>query len=201
MASPTWLDTSLTFEQYLAFEEASPLRHEFVDGEVYAMSGANRRHAIIVNNIMKVLLPATERGPCAAFTQSLKLRIGDDVYYPDVMVACSPTDTDDRWAVEPCLLIEITSPSTARIDKREKVQAYRTIPSLRSYVIVEQAWRRVVRYWRDAEGVWQEEDLHGEGTVALPCPEVTLTLQQIYEGLAPLTVREMEAIGYGGEYA
>ncbi|MEW5915383.1 MAG: Uma2 family endonuclease [Gemmatimonadota bacterium] len=201
MASPIWFDNSLTFEQYLAFEESSPVRHEFVDGEVYAMSGANRRHAIIVSNIMRVLLPATDRGPCAVFTQSLKLRVGDDVYYPDVMVACSDTHTDDRWAVEPCLLIEVTSPSTARVDRREKLQAYRAIPSLKAYLIVEQAWRRVVMHWRDAAGEWRQQELHGDGAVSLPCPEITLTLGQMYEGLAPLTVREMEAIGYGVAYA
>ena len=126
---------------------------------------------------------------------AIKLRVGDDVYYPDVIVTCSAADQDDRWVREPCLLIEATSPSTARFDRLEKLNAYRKIPPLQAYLIVEQAWRRVVRHWRDAARVWQQEDLQGEGAISLSCPEVLLTLDQIYEGLAPLTANELEAIG------
>ncbi|HEY7567370.1 MAG TPA: Uma2 family endonuclease, partial [Gemmatimonadaceae bacterium] len=102
---------------------------------------------------------------------------------------------------EPCLLVEVTSPSTARVDRTNKLLAYRSIPSLKTYLIVEQAWRRVVRHWRDPSGTWHEEDLRGDGSIVLSCPEVMLTLDQIYEGLAPLTVKEQEAIGYGAEGA
>jgi Uma2 family endonuclease len=102
---------------------------------------------------------------------------------------------------DPCLVVEVTSPSTARADRTDKLDAYRGIASLQAYLVVEQAWRRVVRHWRAATGAWQREELHGDGTIPLPCPEATLTLDQIYEGLAPLTVKEMEAIGYAVDTA
>ncbi|MGQ0642084.1 MAG: Uma2 family endonuclease [Gemmatimonadaceae bacterium] len=190
----------LTFDEYLEFEMASPLRHEFVAGEVYAMEGASRRHHHVVGNIFTRLHSAARGGPCEVFAH-FKLRIGDDVYYPDVMVACSASDTHDLWAREPCLLVEVTSPSTARIDRTHKLDAYRAIPSLRAYVIVEQAWRRVVRHRRDEAGAWLNDELLGDGSIQLPCPELAIAFDQIYEGLAPLTVRELEAIGYGIETA
>ena len=189
----------LTFEDYLEFEEASPLRHEFVAGEVYAMEGASRRHGRIVGNIYMRLRTAAAGGPCEAYLVGLQLRVGNDIYYPDAIVACSPSDTDNHRVNEPRLLVEVTSPSTARVDRTNKLQAYRSIPSLTTYLIVEQASRRVVRHWRDTSGEWQQEDLRGDGTMMLSCPEAMLTLDQIYEGLAPLTVKELEAIGYGVE--
>jgi Uma2 family endonuclease len=199
VASPILPNRRLTFDEYLEFEMASPLRHEFVDGEVYVIEGASRRHSRVVANIATLLHSAAAGGTCEVHSQGFRLRVGDDMYYPDVMVGCSASDTHDLWALEPCLLVEVTSPSTARIDRTNKLQAYRGIPSLRAYLIVEQAWRRIVRHWRADGGAWHVEELLGDGAITLPCPEIVLTLDQLYEGLAPLTVRELEAIGYGVE--
>lgn len=201
MVSPILPSKLLTFEEYLEFEQESPLRHEFVGGEIYAMNGASRRHSHVVGNIFVRLRSAASGGPCEVHLQGFMLRTGSDVYYPDVMVGCNASDSDDLWAREPCLLVEVTSPSTARIDRTNKLQAYCSIASLKTYLIVEQAWRRVVRHWRDARGRWQQEDLRGDATIMLSCPEVMLTFDQIYEGLAALTVKEMQAIGYGAEGA
>ena len=197
MASPFLPGRLLTFEEYFEFEQSSPLRHEFVAGEVYAMEGASRRHSLIVSNIQARIHTAAGDGPCQVFAQGFMLRVGNNAYFPDVMVGCSANDTEEYWAREPCLLVEVTSPSTARIDRTNKLQDYRSIASLKAYLIVEQAWRRVVRHWCDESGAWQQEDLRGDGTLLLPCPELVLTFNQVYQGLAPLTVREMEALGYG----
>ena len=189
----------LSFEEYLKFETASPVRHEFVAGEVYAMEGASRRHSRVVGNIYARLRAAAIGGQCEVLFEGVQLRVGDDIYYPDAMVTCSASDTHSHMVLKPCLLVEVTSPSTARLDRMEKLLAYRAIATLQAYLVVEQAWRRVVRHWRDASGVWQQDDLQGEGAIPLSCPEVLLTLDQIYEDLAPLTVKELEAIGYGVE--
>lgn len=187
----------LTLEEYLEFEEASPERHEFVAGEVFVMAGVTKRHNTISGNIVSLLHAAAKGGRCHVYFEAVKLRAAEDViYYPDVMVICDDSDMESAIARDPCLVVEITSPSTARIDRREKLEMYRRIPSLKAYVIVEQAWRRVDRHWRDGTGEWQRDELVGEGTISVPCPETTLTLDEIYEGLAPLTVRELEAIGY-----
>lgn len=191
----------LTFEEYLEFEMASPVPHEFVGGQVYAVAGASRRHHQVLGNIYRRVAPALDDGPCLALVEGVKLRVGADIYYPDLMVVCSQSDTDELIVREPCLIVEITSPATARFDRTEKLRAYRTIATLQAYLAVEQAWRRVVRHWRDASGAWQQEDLQNEASISLPCPELSLTLDQIYRGLAPLTVKELQAIGYEVEDA
>lgn len=201
MVSPIMPNRPLTLAEYLEFEATSPVRYEYVDGEVYAMVGASRRHHDVVGNIYARLRVAATGGPCRVYFEGVRLRLRDDFYYPDLIVTCSKTDTDSYTVHQPCLLVEVTSPTTARSDRTDKLEAYRDIPSLQCYLIVEQAWRRVVRQWRDANGAWQQEDLRGDGRIMLSCPEVMLTFDQIYEGLAPLTVKEQEAIGYGAEGA
>ena len=201
MTPPIRLDRLLTLKEFFDFEQATPVHHELVAGEVYALAGASKRHHRILGNIYLRIAPAAADSPCGVYVEGVRLQVGHDIYYPDMMVECRGIDTDQLIVTEPCLLIEITSPSTARIDRTNKLHAYRGIPSLKAYLIVEQAWRRVVRHWRDTSGTWQEEDLRGDGSVTLSCPEVLLTFDQIYEGLAPLTVKEQEAIGYGAEGA
>lgn len=191
----------LTLAQYLEFEMTSPLRHELVAGEVYAMSGESLRHNKIVGNIYARLRSAAVAGaPCSTFFEAVKLRVGEDIYYPDIIVTCSPSETDEYVVEHPCLLVEVTSPSTARLDRSAKLTAYREVASLRNYLVVEQGWRRVVRHWCDAAGRWNREELENDGVIELGCPEQVLTLDQIYEGLAPLTVKELQAIGYAVEW-
>lgn len=196
MASPVLPQRRLTFDEYLEFERASEWRWEFVGGEVYAVESVTRRHNTVAGNIYRRLWSSAAGGPCQVFFQGVKLRVGDDAFYPDVLVTCSPDDTHADMIFAPCLIVEVTSPSTSRIDRTSKCDAYRSIASLQTYLVVEQAWRRVVRHWRDTNGGWQEEDLQSDGAVQLRCPETVLTLDQIYEGLNPLTVKELEAIGY-----
>jgi Uma2 family endonuclease len=186
----------LSLEEFLAFESASPLRHEFVAGEVYPITGATRRHNQVVWNILSRLKSASQGSACEVYFEAVKLRVDDDIYYPDVVVTCSTTDNDAQFVSEPCLLVEVTSPGTARADRTEKLSGYQRIRSLQAYLVVEQAWRRVVRHWRRPTGEWAREELLDDGVIRLRCPEITISLDQIYAGLAPLSVKEMEAIGY-----
>lgn len=197
MVSPALPNRPLTIEEYLEFEEASPERHEYVAGEVYPVADVSLRHNLISGNLLARLHPSSKDTNCQVYFSALKLRAADDViYYPDIMVVCEDNpDMDSEIVCDPCLVVEITSPVTARVDRVEKLGAYRSIASVKSYLIVEQALRRVDRHWRDSNGEWQHATIV-EGTVPIPCPEIDLSLDEIYEGLAPLTVREMEAIGY-----
>lgn len=187
MADPLRRDRPLTVEEYLAFEAASPERHEFVDGEIYAMSGAFRRHSKIAMNIAARVWNTAHRGPCRVHRGEVKARIGRIYYYPDVMVACGPEPDDPHLEDAPCLVVEVLSPSTESTDRREKLMVYRRLASLGTYLVVDQDRRLVDRYWRDADdagGGWRHATLDGEGTVALPCPAgFTLTLDEIYEGV------------------
>ena len=164
-------------------EETATVRHEYVGGMIYAMVGATKRHNRIAGNIYARLLAASRGGPCRVYVETVKLRVADDViYYPDVMVACEPED-DPLIERSPCLIIEVASPSTETIDRREKMLAYRKIPTLQAYLIVAQDERRIERYWRDGTGEWRQGEAVGEGFVPIPCPETNLPLTEVYEDL------------------
>jgi Uma2 family endonuclease len=186
----------MSVEEYLRFENAAQTKHEYVAGDVYAMEGGSMRHARIISNIVGGLLPVARGGRCQV-VWSVKCRTPDDrFYYPDVMVVCTAGRDTDTVRRDPCLVVEVTSPSTARIDRGEKLDAYRTIPSLQAYLIVDHRSRRVERHWRDRRGGWQRAEITGSGSVPVPCPELDLTLDEIYEGVQ-LVVGEPEPAAYG----
>ena len=188
---------SMTVDEYFLFEESSPLRHEYVAGEVYAMSGGTVRHSRISLNIATRLFSAAGDGPCQAVIE-VRLRAADDTYYyPDAMVVCGAISQEDIVIREPCVVIEVTSPSTARIDRGEKLAAYREIPSLRAYLIVDHRRRRVERHWReDASAAWMREEIVGDGSVAVPCLDAELTLDAIYHRVELTAIAEPEAVEY-----
>jgi Uma2 family endonuclease len=175
---------SLTADEYLALEESATVRHEYVGGEIFAMVGATKRHNRIIVNISGHLWGAARGGPCRVYSESVKLRVADDViYYPDVMVACGPEGEDPLIEDDPCLVVEVVSSSTETTDRREKLAAYKRMPGLRAYLIVSQDRRWVESHLRSDNGVWRRGDLVDEGRLSVPCPETDLSLAEIYEGL------------------
>ncbi|MBI4503615.1 MAG: Uma2 family endonuclease [Gemmatimonadetes bacterium] len=191
----------MSLEEYLAFEEKSPLRHEYVAGEVYVMVGGTTRHNLITLNLTRHLhQPARSRG-CRVFATDVKLRAAADrIYYPDIILACGKAADVERIVQEPALVAEVTSPSTRATDRREKLDAYQRIPSLRTYLVVEQRRRQVFAYTRDAKGQWLREEIQGSGEISIPTLGIQLSLDDIYDDvpLPPLAVKE-EWEGYGDE--
>ena len=192
----------LSVEEYLRSEEQGSVRHEFVGGELYAMSGGTLRHNRIALNIAARLMAAARGGPCQVYVNDVKLRIGDDFYYPDLIVDCEPHDGADVFVREPCVVVEVLSDSTRRTDRREKLEAYMRLDALRAYLIVEQDTRRVERHWRGDGRAWRHEEVSaaaGTSIVPVPCPASELTLDAIYEsvdlptlGERPRRVRETQ---------
>lgn len=176
-------DDFISLDQYLAVEEASPVRHEYVDGVLYAMVGASKRHTEVVGNLYNAIRPdARDRG-CRVFFVEVKLQASPSrIYYPDLMVVCDLSDTDELIATKPCLIVEVRSPSTAAVDRREKASAYRQIESLESYLIVHQDQKHIEHYYRGDDRAWHIE-LLTDGAVTLRCPEMQLELAAVYEGL------------------
>ncbi len=171
-------------QEYLDGERHSELRHEYIDGQVYAMTGASRAHGLIVNALAYAMTPAARRKGCQLFTSDMKLRleIGGKTcfYYPDLLLSCDPQDREPYFSRSPCLIVEVLSESTARIDRREKLLAYQTLPSLQAYLLVEQEARRVELYRRAND--WRVE-YHDEGEVWLDCLELALPLADVYVDL------------------
>ncbi len=186
MAAPERLAPPMTVDEYLALEEGSAVRHEYVDGYVHAMTGGSLRHNAVAFNIAARLRAAARGGPCRVFMNDVKVRANESTfYYPDVVVVCGPVDMAGSVIRDPCLIVEVLSPSTRSIDQREKVAAYRRIESVAAYLVVEQDVRVVERHYREAAGAWNLGTFAG-GTdrlrVPVPCPETVLTLDDIYEG-------------------
>ena len=184
MAEPTTPHDPLTVEEYLELEESATVRHEYVGGEIFAMVGATKRHNRIIVNITSRLWEAARGGDCRVYSEGVKLRVADDVIYdPDVMVACGPEGEDPVVEDDPCLVVEVASPSTETTDRREKLAAYKRMLDLRGYLIVAHHRRWVEGHFRGEEGAWHRGDLVDEGRFSVPCPEMELTLEAIYEGL------------------
>lgn len=176
-----WL---LTVEEYLANEEASDVRHEYVDGQIYALAGASERHQLIVLNMASKMLAAGRQRGCRVLLDGLKLRVWETkIYYPDIMISCDPTDDDPYVKERPTVVVEVLSTTTALVDRREKALQYRQLPSLLSYLLVEQDERRIERYWRDdVDAEWHHELVIGR-SVPIPGIDLNLSLDEIYEGI------------------
>lgn len=149
------LKTKISVEDYLEGELISPVRHEYVGGEVYAMAGASDRHNRITVNMFSLLDSHLEDSECEVFVLDLKLKANEDTfYYPDVFVACDQNPVSEFYREEPVLVIEVASPSTRQIDRREKLKVYQSIPSVKEYVTVEQDKTRIELHRRQADGTW-----------------------------------------------
>lgn len=149
------LKASIDLAEYLAMDDASPRRHEFVAGQIYLMTGGSERHNRIAFNIARMLADRLEGTPCQVFINDMKLhvRAADCVYYPDVFVRCGrPVATGNKVADDATLVVEVLSGSTAGTDRREKLLAYRQLPSLRAYWMVSQSEQRVEVHSRGISG-------------------------------------------------
>jgi Uma2 family endonuclease len=152
----------LTVEQYLDYETKNPIRYEYVDGFVYAMSGASKNHARITKNLGYWLEHHLRDGTCEPYLTEVKVKASTSrYYYPDVVVTCEAAaeDPEDPYLIiQPILLIEVLSPSTSRTDKVEKFNTYQQIPGLLEYVIVAQDEMKVEIYrHRKAGDPWLGE--------------------------------------------
>lgn len=174
-------------QAYLESEKAAKQRHEYVDGQIFLMAGASRRHNDIAVNITTTLRLAARSTPCRVNASDVKVRIGKrkSYYYPDVVVSCTADDDADEYYLEkPCLIVEILSKSTEWKDYNEKLLAYQAIASLKAYLTVSQDRPYASLFYRDEENQWWV-DTYTELTqsIKLPCPPTELTLAEIYEGI------------------
>jgi len=186
----------INIEEYLRLEERSALRHEFVDGRIFVLQGSTARHNRIASNIHARIHEMAHGGPCAAYIIDLKVRAARDrVYYPDVVLVCAAHDGDTLIIEEPCAVVEVTSPSTRRTDRGEKVDAYLAVPSLRGYLVVEHDRPYVTLYSRGSrDDDWEREEFVTAGAIPLPCIDATISLEAIYAGVEfpPRTLRESD---------
>ena len=175
-------------EDYLRGERVSEVKHEYVNGEVYAMVGVRVTHNRIGLNLA-LWLGSRVSPPCQVFASDVKVRVKsvdeERFYYPDVMVACDGPEQDPYYREQPCLIVEVLSDSTERLDRSDKFFAYRKLPSLREYVLIAQDSHRVEVYRRDTS--WDLE-VYGAGeSLRLECVGDSVSVAALYENAEPET--------------
>lgn len=175
----------MTVAEYLESEKNGTVRHEYLDGEVYAMSGASRRHNLVSVNLLTRLRDHLRGGPCQVFIVDVKVFVEalNFFYYPDIVVTCDPEDNDDYLVKRPVLVVEVESPSTAAIDRREKLMAYRKIDSLREYLLLSQDAIEAEVFRRDEQGNWSSEYLGANQGLRLDSVDFSVALTTLYEGV------------------
>lgn len=177
---------AVAITDYLAGEESSDVKHEYLGGTVHAMAGATNQHNTIALNSQACLLGQLRGKPCQPFNGDTKVRIEfpDHIrfYYPDAMVVCHPNPATDHYQNQPVVIIEVLSDSTRRTDLGEKRDAYLTIQTLQVLLFVEPGAPAVTVHRRKSEGGFALEYHSGlDATIPLPEIEAALPLAELYE--------------------
>jgi Uma2 family endonuclease len=186
MAEALTKERLMTVEEYLAFEEKSKIKHEYMDGEIFAMAGVRRNHSLATSNISRHLGNQLEDSDCEVHIADFRVRVRETHFvYPDVAVACGEIDVETSGEIEtlinPLVVFEVLSKSTEKRDRGEKAEDYFKIASLRDYILVSQNRMRVEHFHRESDNKWSliiyEKP---EDVLILDSINCKLTLRQIY---------------------
>jgi Uma2 family endonuclease len=176
----------LSPEEYLAIERRAEYKSEYVDGVMYAMSGASVRHNLIVGNVIAGLNVQLRKTPCSVYPSDLKVRVpsGKKFFYPDVSVTCDEIEFADNQkdvVLNPIIVVEVLSESTAAFDRGKKFQSYQQIESLKEYLLVSQDEHVVEHYLRQEDGRWLYTKASGlDEVITLPSVNCRLALSDVY---------------------
>ena len=175
-----------TYAQYVALERESPTKHEFFDGEIYAMAGGSEDHSALAVNVLAALLAAVGERPCRVHTSDLRIYVEAVglATFPDGSVICGPMQqhppSPDATALNPLILLEVTSDSSEEYDTGAKLEAYQTIPTLREVLIVSHRERRITIHRRDTAGGWTMRVAIAGGRITVESLGAELIVDAIY---------------------
>ncbi|MEQ1528557.1 MAG: Uma2 family endonuclease [Methylococcales bacterium] len=187
---------AMTEDEYLSCERSADISYEYLDGHAYAMTGSKKNHNLLTMNIARKFGNHLQNSPCATFSNDIKVRLGKDYVYPDVLVDCTNTEDDSYFANAPILIVEVLSQTTRKRDLTVKLVKYINLASLQEYVVVEQDSAAVTVFCRQHD--WQPEyyvlgDLINFSSIGL-----TLAVAEIYERVNNSDMREYrENLGLG----
>lgn len=171
-------------DEYLSFEHSSDARHEFVNGELFAMVGTSRAHSLLATRLSAKIVNHLENTPCRVSQSDMKVRIdaANCFYYPDIMVCSEPVSDEpsDYYETRPRVLIEILSPSTAKRDDSEKRLNYQTLSSLQEYVLLAQDRPNATVYRRQNAQRWTRTVLDESDTLVLASLDFSVALKTLY---------------------
>lgn len=178
----------MTVEEYLAYDEASDIRNEYIDGEIIPMGGGTGSHNIIVANATSAFVIALAERRCAIFGSQMRVRIDENKYvYPDVSVACGiPEYESDSEVIllNPTVVVEVTSPSSLTTDHVDKVAYYGSVPSIQGYLILDQGRVFAEWYTRTEDGWHLRQFIDSADEIPLEPLDCSLSLASVYRGVA-----------------
>jgi len=174
-----------SFHDYLLLERDGPVKHEFIGGHIYAMSGGTAKHALLTTAIVGDLTAVLRGGHCRVYSSDMRVRVrkADVSTYPDATVVCAPRESDpedENSITNPILIVEVISKSTEQYDRGPKFDYYRQISSLREYVLVSQKEPAIEVRRRDSSGRWTTRVARSGDRIALSSVGVTLDVDAIY---------------------
>ena len=177
---------SYTIDEYLALEQRTQLKHEFIDGQVYAMSGGTVNHGIISSNTLFAIQSALnqQKKNCLTLNSDVKVAVTqkNSYLYPDVFVVCGEIEKEKEAIKNPTLIIEVLSKSTQGYDQTKKFRLYRTIPSFQEYVLIDQEQAIAEIFFRETESSWQIATIQGlENNITLTSLNISLKMADIYQ--------------------
>ncbi|MCH5599669.1 Uma2 family endonuclease [Niabella ginsengisoli] len=186
--APVYQKSHYTVAEYLEMEKASDEKHEFFNGEVFAMAGAGRRHNVISSKLMGELYIRLKDSDCLPFGSDLRLHIPENTLftYPDISIICgdiTPSNEDEDTAILPVVLIEILSPSTKNYDRGGKFKLYRDIPSLKEYLLVDSESVNIEAFRLNASEHWELEEYKTlNSSLNIKALDISIGLTEIYNG-------------------
>jgi len=175
-----------TYADYVALELTSPTKHEFLDGEIYAMAGGSEEHSALAAEVLRILGNAVRDRPCRVHTSDLRVYVEATglATFPDGSVVCGALEQHGpspvATALNPTVILEVTSDSSEEYDTGEKLASYRTIPSMREYIVVSHRERRVTVHQRGPDGRWIERIAIADGRVEVPSIAAVLVVDEVY---------------------
>ncbi len=176
------LKIKLSVQDYLEGEKVSEIRHEYVDGEIYAMAGVSKNHNRINRRLLDAIQEKLKGSDCETFFVDLKLQVKklNRFYYPDLVVVCGEDAESEYFITIPTIIVEILSPSTAGTDRREKMFAYQEIESLQEYLMIDQETEYAELYRRRDDGLWSWIEFDADEELELASIDFKMPMSELY---------------------
>ena len=171
--------THLSAEEYLRWELSTDIKHQFIDGEIYAMGGASENHNLLAGNIFNEFKIRLKGRPCRTFMADMKLRVAEDFFYPDVMVICREDNENAYYKTSPTIIVEVLSKTTRKFDQSQKRLRCQSLSTLEEYLLVEQD-KGEIQVFSRKDG-WQSIYYYLGDEIAFPCLNIAVPVEAIYD--------------------
>lgn len=189
---PPSIAVCMTEDEYLNTEQTSEVKREYIDGYVYAMAGAKRNHNLLTMNVARRFGNHLEESPCVTFASDMKVKVGNNYFYPDVVVDCNSADGEELFIDSPWIIVEVISHSTRKNDTSIKFIRYINLPTLEEYVLIEQDVVSIQVFRKNND--WKPSFYCMGDSVTFESISLILTVEEIYDRVANKELEEFRRL-------